>query len=203
MPPKPTRGLCVAMTTSSHVTACPLPSRRAGRRRIRRLPNPSMGPRAPRTPSPRPRDTCADGCGPDPQSARLLGPGGEPIRRTPHRSPAHPPASRRPADAPAIARVTAERRVEHPSTLEARVDVVLADDVVNLGDGGEPASHTACAWVRPNPLTRSLRRVSVTIVRCALVCPCRWRHNDHVEHDDAFAGLRQEYAAVSPVIPPP
>ena len=67
-----------------------------------------------------------------------------------------------------------------------------------------PASHTACAWLRPNLFTRSLRRVSVTIVRCALVCPVsivaqRPRSSTRTRLP-AFA---RRYAAVRPVIPPP
>src|SRR5260221_9267201 len=67
-----------------------------------------------------------------------------------------------------------------------------------------PASHTACAWVRPNLFASSLRRASVTIVKCALVCPvsvaAQRPRSSTMTRLPAFA---RRYAAVSPVIPPP
>ena len=53
--------------------------------------------------------------------------------------------------------------------LEPAINPVFADDVVDLRDGGQPASHTACACVRPNARSSSFKRRSVTIARCAVV----------------------------------
>ena len=93
-----------------------------------------------------------------------------------------------------ISRVRAERRVEVPvDPLEARVDAVLADDVVNRGDGGKPGVPHRLGM----GASESFHQVAETGVR----------HHCHVragvsrvgrgttttlEHDDTFAGLREE-----------
>ena len=70
---------------------------------------------------------------------------------------------------------------------------VLANDLVDRRDRGEPGIPDRLRVVRPNRFTSSVRRASVTIVRCALVCPVSVVGTATAfEHDDAFAGLGQQ-----------
>ena len=171
----PTSGLCVAITTSSQRTVWPADLHRA------RLVAEFVGVRvlvdvarpAPRTPSRRPRDSGADGCAPD---SRTGCPGDRPVARRrgiPRRIPARARASRRPADVRPPVRVSSSSGAcRYPSTHSKPASMPCSRTTSSIvAIAASPASQTACAWLRPKRLTSSVMRASVTIVRCALVCP--------------------------------
>ena len=79
----------------------------------------------------------------------------------------------------------------HP--LEARVDVVLADDVVDLGDGGEPRVPHRLR-MRASESFHQVAEARVGHHRQMRAGMSRVDRGTATtfEHDDAFAGLREE-----------
>ena len=93
-----------------------------------------------------------------------------------------------------IARVLAERRVEVPvHPLEARVDVVLADDLVNLRDSGKPRVPHRLR-MRASESFHQVAEARVGHHRQVRAGMSRVGRGTTTtfEHDDAFAGLREE-----------
>ena len=93
-----------------------------------------------------------------------------------------------------IARVLTERRVEVPvHPLEARVDIVLADDLVNLRDSGKTCVPDRLR-VRPAESFHQVAEAGVghhCQVRTGVSGVGRGTTTTF-EHDDTFAGLREE-----------
>ena len=98
-----------------------------------------------------------------------------------------------------ISRVVAERRVQVPvHPLEARVDLVLADDVVDLGDGGEPrVPHRLRMGASEFFHQLAEARVGHHRQVCAGMSRVGRGTTTTFEHHDACAGLREEVRAVN------
>ena len=116
-------------------------------------------------------------------------------RRIPRRirapAPAlHPPASRRRRCPDPLS----SGACRYPSTHSKPASISWSRTIWSIcAIAASPASQTACAWSRPKRLTSSLRRASVTIVRCALVCPgVDTGAAPALEQDHALPRLRQQ-----------
>ena len=99
-----------------------------------------------------------------------------------------------PGDVPLSPSSSFERRVEVPiDPLEARVDLVLADDLVNRRDRGEPRVPDGLRVVASEPLDE-LGEARVGHHRQVRAGMPRVGHRAAIafEHDDAFAGLREQ-----------
>ncbi len=102
-------------------------------------------------------------------------------------------------------RIVAERRVEVPiHPLETRVDVVLANGLVNRGNGGEPRIPDRLRMSASKPF-HEVAQTRVGHHRQVRAGVSRVDRGTTIafEHDDAFAALASRYAVLRPVIPAP